>query len=68
MNQATLTASMLKRVEDGDLTIDDLVERKEQREELASLGYTGEPYSQAINMHYRSICDALEALQQGRQA
>jgi len=64
MDQETLTASLLQRVEDGDLTIDDLAERKEQREELTSLGYTGEPYREAINLHYNSICEALHQLQQ----
>jgi len=69
MERAELTASIIKRVEEGDLTIDDLIERKERREQLSERGYSyrdsDDPLGMAIHNHYLSACDALEILLEG---
>ena len=68
MDRAKLTASILKRVEGGELTVDDLIERKERCEHLTKTergrSYIGsdDPLGMAIHNRYLSTCDALEVL------
>ena len=66
MKREELTASIIKRAEEGELCVDDLIERKEQHEQLTSRGYSfsnsDNPLYIAMHNRYLSTCDALEVL------